>query len=80
MRNIVFGAIGVIWGGIILIRFLQTGLQGEGAYRAGQVVALILMLLMVVAGAYYLVTGILALQGPPKRRKRKRPKRPRDDD
>jgi len=33
MRNRIFGAIGVIWGGFMLVSaFLQGGPQGSGAY------------------------------------------------
>jgi predicted transporter len=81
MRNIVFGAIGVLWGGLILIGFMRMGLEADGASRAGQILAVILGLLMLIAGGYYLVTGIIKLQKPPpKRTKRRKLPRPRDDD
>ena len=41
MRNKIFGAIGVLWGGAILLSaFLRGGPQGSGSYVAGQTAAL----------------------------------------
>ncbi len=58
MRNRIFGAIGLIWGGLILVRALFVGgAEGSGAYRQGQLGALIFAALLVVVGAYYLIKG-----------------------
>lgn len=54
MRNKIFGAIGVIWGGAILANglFGQTS-QGSDAYQAGQSGALVFGGVLLVAGIYY---------------------------
>jgi hypothetical protein len=58
MRNRIFGGIGVLWGGAILIRsFLQRGPSGSGAYAAGQTTALIFGALLFLVGLYYLIKG-----------------------
>jgi len=56
MRNKIFGGIGVLWGGAIIVRWLTSGSEGgNSAYQAGQDGAVILGLLLLVAGVYYLV-------------------------
>ena len=56
MRNRVFGAIGVIWGGAILASALfRSGPQGSGAYASGQIAGLVFGVLMFIAGIYYLL-------------------------
>jgi predicted phage tail protein len=56
MRNRVFGAIGVVWGGLILVSsFFRGGPQGAGAYAAGQTGALVFAVLLVIVGGYYLL-------------------------
>ena len=58
MRNRIFGAIGVIWGGLMLVSaFLRGGPQGSGSYAAGQTAALVFAVLLVLVGAYYLTKG-----------------------
>ena len=58
MPNRIFGAIGVLWGGAILIRaYLGGGPVGSGAYRSGQVAALVFAALLALAGGYYLIKG-----------------------
>jgi hypothetical protein len=58
MRNRIFGAIGVIWGGLMLVgAFFRGGPQGSGSYAAGQTAALVFAVLLVVVGGYYLVKG-----------------------
>jgi hypothetical protein len=58
MRNRIFGGIGLIWGGAILVRaFLRGGPEGSGAYASGQTAALVFAALMVLVGGYYLVKG-----------------------
>ena len=56
MRNRIFGAIGLIWGSLILVTaFLRGGPQGSGSYAAGQTGALVFAVLLVVVGGYYFV-------------------------
>jgi hypothetical protein len=56
MRNRIFGAIGVIWGGLMLVSaFLRGGPQGSGAYAAGQTGALVFAVLLVIVGGYTLL-------------------------
>jgi hypothetical protein len=58
MRNRIFGAIGVLWGGVMLLRaYLGGGPVGGGAYRAGQIAALVFAAALVLAGSYYLIKG-----------------------
>jgi hypothetical protein len=59
LRNRILGAIGVLWGGLILLGRLKGGhaVQGAGAYAVGQAVAVVLAVLMVLVGLYYLVRG-----------------------
>jgi uncharacterized membrane protein YfcA len=56
MRDRVLGAIGVIWGGLILVGRLGGGdpVTGAGAYAAGQMTGLIFGVLLLVVGLYYL--------------------------
>jgi hypothetical protein len=58
MRNRIFGAIGVTWGGLMLVSsFMRGGPQGSGAYAAGQTGALVFAVLLVMIGGYYLAKG-----------------------
>jgi hypothetical protein len=58
MRNRIFGAIGVIWGGLMLVSAISRGgPQGSGAYAAGQTGAQVFAVLLVVVGGYYLLKG-----------------------
>jgi hypothetical protein len=59
LRNRILGAIGVLWGGLIRLGRLKGGhaVQGAGAYAVGQAVAVVLAVLMVLVGLYYLVRG-----------------------
>ena len=58
MRNRIFGGIGVVWGGAMLVSaLLRAGPEGSGAYGAGQVAGLVFALLLVVVGGYYLLKG-----------------------
>ncbi len=58
MRNRIFGGIGVVWGGLMLVSaFLRGGPRGSGAYAAGQNAALVFAVVMVLVGGYYLVKG-----------------------
>ncbi|MGP8032648.1 MAG: hypothetical protein ACLPQ6_00745 [Steroidobacteraceae bacterium] len=58
MRNRIFGAIGVLWGGAMLARaYFAGGPAGSGAYRNGQIAALVFAGLLVLIGGYYLLKG-----------------------
>jgi len=59
MRNRIFGAIGVVWGGLLLLGRLASDRPGDGpaAYTAGQTAALIFAPLLLVVGFFYLITG-----------------------
>jgi hypothetical protein len=58
MRNRIFGAIGMTWGGLMLVSsFMRGGPQGSGAYAAGQTGALVFAVLLVMIGGYYLAKG-----------------------
>lgn len=54
MRNRIFGAIGALWGGAILLYGLWGQLsQGSEAYQAGQTTGLVFGGLMFLVGIYY---------------------------
>ena len=58
MRNRVFGLIGVLWGGGVLISGLSGGgPQGSGAYQSGQTAGFALGGLLLVVGLFYLIRG-----------------------
>ena len=59
MRNRIFGAIGVLWGGAILVSKLISGhlASGSGAYASGQIAGLVFGVLLFVVGLYYLIKG-----------------------
>ena len=58
MRNRIFGVIGVVWGGAMLVSaFLRAAPEASGAYGAGQTAALVFAVLLVAVGGYYLVRG-----------------------
>jgi len=58
MRNRIFGGIGALWGGGILVSQLRNHVPGgSGAYAAGQMVALVFGILLLVVGLYYLIKG-----------------------
>src|SRR5947208_1712786 len=76
MRNLIFGAIGVLWGGGVLwYSFMGNAPRGGGAYGAGQMVGGIFGLLLFVAGLYYLIGGIREVVPDQPRRKPRKPKR-----
>jgi len=53
MRNRIFGAIGIIWGGgIIVSAVMRGGPQGQGAYAAGQLGGFLFGGLLLAAGLY----------------------------
>jgi len=71
----------VLWGGgVLLASWLRGGPTGQGAFGAGQVVGLIFGVLLLVAGAYYLIAGVQAVQAAPPTKKKKRKRRPVDED
>ena len=55
MRNRILGAIGILWGGAVVIRWLMssTPAGGSSAYQAGQFGAVIFGALMIAVGLYY---------------------------
>ncbi len=58
VRNRVFGGIGVVWGGGILLSGLLRGLpSGGGAAAAGATVGLLMGVLFLGAGLFYLIRG-----------------------
>jgi hypothetical protein len=58
-RNRIFGLIGVLWGGVVLLTKLFGGGQpaAGGAYAAGQSAGLIFGALLFFVGLYYLIKG-----------------------
>jgi hypothetical protein len=59
MRNRILGAIGVLWGGFILMGRLTADrpVDGPGAYAAGQIAGLVFAALLLAAGLFYLIKG-----------------------
>ena len=55
MRNKIFGGIGVIWGGAMVLNWLGSDApaSGSAAYQGGQTGAAVFGALMLVAGLYY---------------------------
>ena len=54
MRNKIFGAIGVIWGGAILFNWLTADAPtGSTAYQGGQTAAVVFGGVLFLAGLYY---------------------------
>jgi len=55
MRNKIFGGIGIVWGGLILLNWLisESPAGTSAAYQSGQSFAAILGAAMFVAGLYY---------------------------
>ena len=54
MRNKIFGGIGILWGGAIVLRWLvtDTSAAGNAAYQTGQSGAVLFGVLMFAAGLY----------------------------
>ena len=59
MRNRIMGAIGVLWGGAILLSRVVSGrlVEGSGAYASGQLAANIFAVLLFSVGLSYLIKG-----------------------
>ena len=54
MRNRIFGGIGILWGGSIVVRWLMAGSgSGSSAYQAGQSGAVVFGVLLLAVGGYY---------------------------
>ncbi len=57
-RNRIFGGIGVLWGGAILVTSIANGIvRGHGAYAAGEAGGTVFGGLIFVVGLYYLIKG-----------------------
>ncbi|MFO0864870.1 MAG: hypothetical protein U0744_09500 [Gemmataceae bacterium] len=88
MRNIIFGGIGVVWGGGVVLYSLLSGSEVQirnGAFAGGKIAGLALGVLLLIVGGFYLVQGFRSLgeeQDEPVRRtkKKKKAKRPADDE
>ena len=53
MRNKIFGGIGILWGGAIVLRWLVTDTAaGNAAYQTGQSGAVLFGLLLLGVGLY----------------------------
>jgi hypothetical protein len=72
MRNIVLGALGVLSGALLLLEVLRRGLEGEGAYYAGQIAALASSPVLIGIGAFALFTGIVQVIDGPKKAPQKK--------
>lgn len=54
MKNKIFGAIGIVWGGLILVRWALSGFPiSEGAGGQGRLVGVGLGAALCAFGAYY---------------------------
>jgi hypothetical protein len=57
-RNLVFGVIGIVWGGLILISGpIRGGYHESGAFGQGMSAGLVFGGLLFVAGLYYFIKG-----------------------
>jgi len=64
MRNRIFGAVGVLWGGAILVSgLLRDAPQASEAYARGQSIGFVFGGLLFAVGLYYLIKG-KRKQGP----------------
>ena len=56
MKNKIFGGIGILWGGAIVVRWLMIAKpeSGSAAYQSGEHAAVVFGVLMLLAGLYYL--------------------------
>ena len=52
LRNKVFGAIGILWGGALVAKCLASGPSGAGAYAVGQYAGVAFGAGMLLAGFY----------------------------
>jgi hypothetical protein len=60
MRNIIFGAIGTLWGGGILLSAILEGntISGSGPYAYGQMSGLLFAFLLLAFGIYSLTSSL----------------------
>ena len=56
-RNRIFGIIGTVWGGAVVISALFRVLSDNAAYAAGQIGGFILGALLFCVGLYYAIKG-----------------------
>jgi hypothetical protein len=81
MRNMIFGGIGVVWGGGIILYSVLGAPRAGGAYGAGQMVGTVFGILLFVVGFYYLIAGVREMnQGERSSKRKKRKRRRRDDE
>jgi hypothetical protein len=57
IRNAIFGAIGVVWGGAMVVVGFKHGLNYETSYEVGRVVAYLLGWVLIGAGIAVLRPG-----------------------
>ncbi|MGL4464213.1 MAG: hypothetical protein ACRC1K_18845 [Planctomycetia bacterium] len=77
MRNIIFGSIGLVWGGLLVMNSLFREVpQHGGARGAGQAAGQIFAYLLIAAGAYAMRTGLQSLGTSDGKRKKKKKKKP----
>lgn len=59
MRNRALGALGVLFGGAVLLLKLLSGrwVDATGAYAVGQAASIVFAVLLVAVGLYYLLKG-----------------------
>ena len=61
MRNLISGAIGILWGGaLILARIFGGPPAGSESYQSGSWIGTAIGVAMFVAGIYYVRKGLLA--------------------
>ena len=61
MRNLISGAIGILWGGaLILARIFGGPPAGSASYQSGSWIGTAIGIAMFVAGIYYVRKGLLA--------------------
>jgi hypothetical protein len=58
MRNLVSGIVGVLWGGAIVVYGVLNPPEGSGAYANGGYAALVVGVLLLAGGVYYLRKGL----------------------
>lgn len=72
MRNIVFGVIGIPWGGGMTVRLLMGEVQtGNGTYGAGLIIGQIMGVMMLFASLYYFFKPSEEVTSKKKKKKRK---------
>ncbi len=60
MRNKIIGAIGILWGGAILLRYFlnRNTVAGDSAYASGQKAAVVFGALLLIVGLFSLAKGM----------------------